>query len=160
MWEGEHRVNLLEHYAPWAMDSAVVDCAVDGVVCCMMALPNGAVEMVPVSEDYPLDRCRHFVACHTLPEALACVGASIQAFYGRLGVVLLGTVADGDCGIDTACMMLGLPQTFGERRKLRREVADYLRERHDQPWMHQLLVVYAELDVKDLEYFRSSGASS
>ena len=39
---------------------------------------------------------RHFVACHELEQALDCEGDSIQAFYGRLGVVLLGTVMDGD----------------------------------------------------------------
>ena len=33
----------------------------------------------------------------------------MDSFYARLGIVLLGTVMDGDCGIDTACMMLGLP---------------------------------------------------
>ena len=129
-------MNLVQHYAPWAEDSAVAECAVDGVVCCMRTPPDGAVEMVPVSEGHPLADCRHFLACHALPDAMACAGESIQAFYGRLGVVLLGTVMDGDCGIDTACMMLGLPQNFGERCK-RREVADYLRERYDQPWMHQ-----------------------
>ena len=33
MWEGADRVNLLEHYATWAVASAVSECAVDGVVC-------------------------------------------------------------------------------------------------------------------------------
>ena len=157
MWEGFNRVNLLETFAPWAMDTAVAECAVDGVVCCMRALPDGRAEMVHVSEDHPLAECRHFVACHKLEQVLDCEGDSIQAFYGRLGVVLLGTVMDGDCGLDTACMMMSLAQTTANRNALRQEIADYLCDRIEEPWMHQLLVVCAELNVEDLERFRSGG---
>ena len=42
----------------------------------------------------------------------------MESFYARLGIVLLGTVMDGECGIDTACMMLGLPQTSANRNAL------------------------------------------
>ena len=111
MWEGSNRVNLLSLMAPWALESAVAECAVDGVVCCMRALPSGRAEMVPVSEDYPLAECSHFGVCHKLEHELECEGDSIESYYGRLGIVLLGTIMDGDCGIDTACMMLGLSQT-------------------------------------------------
>ena len=114
--------------------------------------------MVPVSDDYPLHACRHFLACHELPNELESEGDSIQAFYGRLGVVLLGTVMDGDCGVDTACVMLGLAQTAENRQTLRTEVAAYLSDRYDVPWMHDLLVVTAELNIEDVEQFRSSGS--
>ena len=70
--------------------------AVDGVVCCMKAMPSGRAEMVPVSAEQPLSDCRHFVACHALHVELESEGETIQAFYGRLGIVLLGTVMDGD----------------------------------------------------------------
>ena len=160
MWEGENRVNLLSTFAPWGLEAAVAECAVDGVVCCMKAMPNGRAEMGPVSAEQPLSDCRHFVACHALDHELECNGESMQAFYGRLGVVLLGTVMDGDCGIDTACMMLGLPQNSANRDALRQEIADYLLDRVEAPWLHQLLVVCAELRVEDLEDFRSSGAVS
>ena len=132
----------------------------DGVVCCMRALPSGRAEMVPVSEDSPLAECRHFVVCHKLGHELECEGDSIESYYGRLGIVLLGTIMDGDCGIDTACMMLGLSQTACNRNALRQEISDLLLERLEMPWMHQLLVVCAELNVEDLEHFRSCGASS
>ena len=72
--------------------------------------------------------------------------------------VLLGTVMDGGCGIDTACMMLGLPQTSANRNALRQEIADYLLDRAERPWLHQLLVVCEELRVEDLEHYRSCGA--
>ena len=151
MWEGAARINLLRHYATWAVGSAVVECAVEGVVCCMMAVPSGSAEMVPVSEDHPLRECRHFAACGKLENALECSGESIQSFYGRLGVVLSGAVMDGECGLDIACVMLGLSQTLENRNALRREIADYLCERHDVAWMHQLLIVCAELNVEDVE---------
>ena len=151
MWEGSQRIDLLQSFVPWANESAVADCAVQGVVCCMKAQPNGAAEMVPVSEEHPLDQCRHFVACHQLENALECAGDSIESFYGRLGIVLLGTVVDGDCGLDTACMMLGLPQTFENRVALRQEISTYLLDRHDAPWMHQLLVVCSEIPLEVVE---------
>ena len=150
MWEGSNRVDLIQSYAPWAADTAVAECAVDGIVCCLRSLDDGRVEMVPVSEEHPLHECRHFVAGHKFTGELECEGTSMQAFYGRLGVALLGTVADGDCGLDTACMMLGIPQTAAHRDALRREVSDYLCERFDTPWMHRLLVASAELNADDM----------
>ena len=114
----------------------------------------------PVSEDQPLSECRHFVACHKLPTSLQCEGDSISAFYSRLGVVLLSTVMDGDCGLDVACKMLGLPTNASCRDELRREIAEYLLERHECPWMHQLLAVCEELPMEDVERIRSGGGSS
>ena len=160
MWEGSERVNLLEKYAPWALPSAVADCAVDAVVCCMRSLPTGRAELLQVSEDQPLADCRHFVACHKMTTSLQCEGDSIEAFYGRLGIVLLSTAMDGDCGVDTACRMLGLPTIASCREELRREIADYLLERHDTLWMHQLLAVCEELPMEDVERIRSGGGSS
>ena len=134
---------------------------IEGVVCCMEALPCGNAKMVPVCEEHPLTECKHFLACHQLEQELGFdCGDSIESFYGRLGVVLIGTVMDGDCGIDLACMMLGLPQTAETRAVLRQEISDYLCERHDKPWMHQLLVACSELNIEDLEEFRSCGGSS
>ena len=160
MWEGSERVNLLKKYAPWALPSAVGDCAVDAVVCCMRSLPTGRAELLQVSEDPPLADCRHFVACHKITTSQEREGDSIEAFYGRLGIVLLSTAMDGDCGVDTACRMLGLPTNASSREELRREIADYLLERHATPWMHQLLAVCEELPMEDVERIRSGGGSS
>ena len=100
----------IEHVCALGLDAAVAECAVAGVVCCMRALPSGRAEMVPVSEQHPLAECRLFVACHRLDNASECEGDCMGSFYARLGIVLLGTVMDGECGIDTACMMLDLPK--------------------------------------------------
>ena len=57
VWEGSNRVDLVGSYTPWAVDTAVAECAVDGIACCMRSLPDGRVEMVEVSEDHPLHEC-------------------------------------------------------------------------------------------------------
>ena len=150
MWEGENKIDL-ELYAPLACGACTADCAVQGVACCPRAFPSGIVRMLPISEEVSLDECRHFIACHNLEQGLECAGDSIDSFYGRLGLVLLGTVMDGDCGPDVACMMLGIAQTLENRTSLRKEVSDYLLERHACPWMHQLLVVCQELGVEVFE---------
>ena len=36
-------------------------------------------------------------------------GPGLQGYCSSKGVAVLGTVVDGDCGIDVACQMLGLP---------------------------------------------------
>ena len=53
-------------------------------------------------------------------------GPGLQGFYSSKGLAILGTVMDGDCGIDVACQMLGLPQTIAQRAVLREEISDYL----------------------------------
>ena len=71
-------------------------------------------KMVPVSEAAPLHRCRHFVSAATqiAPSAGSRSSGSegdIAALYSGIGVTVLGTVLDGDCGIDVLCQMRGLP---------------------------------------------------
>jgi hypothetical protein len=127
MWEGESRVDLLEAYAPWALARCHTGCAIDGVCCCLKATESGYAQLRPVSEEAPLSECSHFVA--SIPADGMDVdseGTSIQSFYGRLGRVILGTVMDGDCGLDVACMMLGIPQTLQARRQLREDCIQFM----------------------------------
>ena len=77
--------------------------------------------MHAISEDHPLNHSNHFIACARVDPQDA-QGASIEATYLRRGRVILGTVADGDCGVDTASIMLGLPQTADDRKQLRAEI--------------------------------------
>jgi hypothetical protein len=39
------------------------------------------------------------------------------AFYLSLNRLVLRTIADGDCGLDGMCLMLGLPRTLANRKK-------------------------------------------
>ena len=122
VWEGANRIDLIAAYAPWAIGRCTKECAVDAVVCCIMsAVAGGRVQMVPVSEMAPLSACNHLIAAVSMGDMLPGRGDSIEAFYSSMGMALLGTVVDGDCGIDAACQMLGLPQTADQRGLLREE---------------------------------------
>ena len=93
----------------------------DGVCCCYEILANGQAKMVPVSEKHPLHTTRHFVAAKQMDADISCIGDDIQSYYQRLGVVVLGTVTDGDCGVDCACQMLGLGSNSEARDQLRKD---------------------------------------
>ena len=64
----------------------------------------GAATLLPVSEDTPLNECRHFLAAACMDADVAAEGSGVVPFYSRLGAAVLGAVMDGDCGIDTACV--------------------------------------------------------
>ena len=49
-------------------------------------------------------------------------GDPIEALYSSMGMALVGTVVDGDCGIDVACQMQGLLQTADQRALVREEL--------------------------------------
>ena len=119
---GEHRCDLIETYVPWALELCSNYCVVDAAACVLVAQDAGRAEMKPVSAENPVSECRHFVSLVAVAdEGLETAGASFQAFYNRLGSVALGTVVDGDCGIDVACQMLGLEQSLEQRCALRED---------------------------------------
>ena len=155
LWEGASKVDLMQTFAPWAIDQCVAECAVHAVCVCFAVSDGGAARMVPVSEAHPLHETRHFVAAIPIPADCDCTEDSIQGFYQRRGLVMLGTVMDGDCGADCGCQMLGISQTADERRQLREEVSDYLIQRIEAPWMHDLMVLCDELPGEELLLHRS-----
>ena len=56
-WEGASRIDLLNPYAPWAIERCTRICAVDGIRCCR-APTNEVVAvaaLMPVSETHPLN---------------------------------------------------------------------------------------------------------
>ena len=59
--------------------------------------------------------------------------SELETLYSRLGVVLLGTVCDGYCGIDVMCQMVGAPQTREQRHMLRQDISDDLLLRLREP---------------------------
>ena len=95
--------------------------------------------MTPVSETHPLGMCSHFLAAVRIDGGAFRGGPGLQGFYNNIGVAVLGTVMDGDCGIDVACQMLGLPQTAAQRAAVREEVSDYLLARLKTPWMQEIM---------------------
>ena len=77
-------------------------------------------------------------------------GSCLQGYYSSRGLAVLGTVMDGDCGIDVACQMLCLPQTPAQRSLLREEISDYLLARVNKPWMQELMGTLQEVDSDDV----------
>ena len=159
MWEGANRIDIVHTFAPWQDERCQEACSVDGVCCCLMPAVAGAARLVPVSEDAPLNQCQHFVAA-ALMDAMEAEGSGIVPFYSRLGAAVLGTVMDGDCGIDTMCMMLRRPQTIDARKEIRQELHDYLMERVREPWMQDIMQACQEISADDLEAYRSCGEAS
>ena len=117
---------MTESFAPWMEQECVQECCVDGVCCCFETIGHGHARIVPVSEKHPLHTTRHFVAAKQMDADISCIGDDIQSYYQRLGVVVLGTVTDGDFGVDCACLMLGLASTREARDQVREDFHFFL----------------------------------
>ena len=122
IWEGDSRIDVIQSFLPWAQETCVQECCVDAVCCCFEVIDHAQARMVPVSECHPLHETRHYVAAKQIHMNDASTGDDIQSYYQRFGVVLLGTVMDGDCGVDCACQMLGLPTSREARNQLRQDL--------------------------------------
>lgn len=121
IWEGESVVDLIETFIPWASEQCKDSCAVAAVCVCYEEGVE-APRMIPVSEDHPLHETKHFLSAIQLSAPVDSNADTLEAYYHKLAVALLGTVCDGDCGVDCCCQMLCLPQTSQQRLDLR-EVA-------------------------------------
>ena len=122
VWEGEKRIDLIQVYAPWAEERCTKLCVVDAVCSCLApAVAGERAHVRPVSDEHPLHCCNHFIAAVPMEEVLPGPAHTIEGFYSILGIALLGTVVDGDCGIDVLRQMEGLPQSRGQRRLTREE---------------------------------------
>ncbi len=100
---------------------------------------GGEVAMMPVSDEHPLSMCDHFVSAVRMDAACHEGGPCTQCYCNKRGLALLGTVMGRDGGIDVACQMLGLPQTFEQRTALLEEISGYLLARVQKPWMQDLM---------------------
>ena len=146
-WEGGLRVDILEVFTPWARESGDTFAAVDAIPCIMVPDEEaGHARLEHVSEEHPLHECRHYIAGHRSEALVDHLGGGIRGFYAERGMIVISTVVDGDCGLDVACIMLGLPRTEANRTALRQEVADFLCDRAEEYWLQDVLVATQELD--------------
>ncbi len=156
MWEGGVHVDLLDTFAPWAKDSETKALPYAGIPCTLVATPGCMVECMPVSEKYPLRHIGHFVAGCPIPgSAVAEDRCGFDDFYAARGVATFATIADGDCAFDVMELMLGESSTLESRTNLRIELADYLNDRADALWMHELMERLGEVDADDLKASKS-----
>ena len=157
IWEGETVVDLIQVYAPWVAHFGLRPCACDGVACAMEARSSGHAEMYPISDHHPLSSTRHWIAATRIHMDLGVGSNPMQEFYNRLGLVLLGTLTNNDCGLDVMCMMMQEPQTAGARDALRIELSDYLLDRLRKPWMMDMMAAMCEVDAADVALARKCG---
>ena len=151
VWEGPQCVDLLQEFAPWAIEDCKKQCPVHAIPCVLIAKPGGAVHCAPISEEHPLARVGHYVGGAQVPaSAVAEETQDFELLYASLGIATLPTVMDGDCGLDVMNMMLAQPSTFDSRKQLRIELSDYLISRIGEPWMLELMVACQELESTDL----------
>ena len=122
MWEGASRVDIVHTFAPWALEACTGEAMCDGVCCCIpAAVAASSCNWMPVSAETPLSTCNHFVGGVALGTEVLTDDDSLEGFYCKMGIAIIGSVADGDCGIDTMCMMAGLPQNSQQRDALRED---------------------------------------
>eukprot|EP00959_Pyramimonas_sp_CCMP1952_P329762 6904155-Pyramimonas_sp.AAC.1 len=72
----------------------------------------------------------------------------MNKIYQHRARFVLGTVCDGDCGIDVVTQMLELPQNAETRAHIRRELYEYVMSRYKEPWLHDMLVLTQELTAE------------
>ena len=121
VWEGDVRVNLINAYATSQLTRCTKRCQVDGV-CCIMEhdVESERVNLMHVSEMHPLSKVNHYIAGVPMTGGVYGKDGSVYDFYSSR-LALLGTVMDGDCGIDLCCLMMGRPQSTSERSRVREE---------------------------------------
>ena len=152
VWEGESCFSLLEVYAPWALEHCERVSPVAAIPCSFVQQEAGYAKCVPISDAHPLALTSHFVGGTTIPIVdHSLENPSIEEFYAARGMGIICTKCDGDCGLDVMTLMLGRQRSPQVREKLREEISDYLMERIDEPWMHELMSHLQELDEKDVQ---------
>ena len=156
VWEGSSSIDLLETFAPWAKEDCVNECQAAAIACGLKTSDGVKVELVAISEHYPLHTCKHFVAgAKILPVkaavAEAPVAVNFETLYANLGVAVWPSVLDGDCAFDTMLMMLGKASNTESRKQIRQDIGDYLLDRIGEFWIHDIMVATQELDPGDVE---------
>jgi hypothetical protein len=124
-WEGGARIDVVAVYAPWASHLLNFNAIADAIACKYEVHDvTGEVLCKQISEDVQLEQCNHFVAAiHTSTvvdvEQQAAVGVDVESWCRCRGLAIVYTVADGDRGIDTMCVMIGADRSRSTTDKLR-----------------------------------------
>ena len=123
VWEGRNRVDLCKAVLPpWKLEELTREPAADAIACCAVPRDSGPPDWAPVSEEYPLILCNHFIA-GVSTDFVDTTGdvSTVDGFYSALGVFVVSTVADGDCGLDCMLRMTQEVSTRESRRELRQD---------------------------------------
>ena len=130
LWEGETRIDLVEVYAPWASELCTKSAIVDVVACAPITAESDCSQkgcqqgstFAPIGDGIPLEKCRHWLTAARMDHNyLGEGGTGITAFYAKKNLAIVGTVVDGDCGIDACCQMAGVKEDLESRCKMRQD---------------------------------------
>ena len=159
VWEGANFIDLLEVFAPWAKEHCTMLLPATAIPCTLMAKATSCVELIPISAEYPLSQTKHFVAGIRMPECEVFeTSCNFETLYASLGVAIMTSILNGDCGLDVMTIMLGIAPSASARSGLRIELSDYLIERIGEPWIHDIMVACQELRQEDVDLYRSCDA--
>ena len=122
VWEGGERIYLLHTYATWACDMCSAAVAADAVACACIVKGSGQIrDFAPIGDAHPLHTCRHWLSAVHIGEPLDDSSSEIVSYYSKMGLAILGTVTNGDCGIDVMCLMAGEEETAANRARIRED---------------------------------------
>ncbi|MCP3916844.1 MAG: hypothetical protein GY711_14935 [bacterium] len=165
LWFGAAAVDVLEVLAPPGITVVVPGSPIQVVPC--RGAGDGAtfvVSPVQSEEDYRdgVHSINHFVAAATSTDAAVAAtyaplsrlprsdASALRREYEPRGLHILETVADGDCGVDVMCMLLGRPRSFKERCELRLELADeFVNVSRSEAWQDAFVAAEGALDGAD-----------
>ena len=129
VWYGTRREDIVETYAPWALQFMSEEVAFEAIA--TRTDENGICHILTTNSGRETN---HWVACVKKGvkdgdrEYVASEKAAVdlQHFYFSQGYIVILTVADGDCGFDVMCLMSGEPRRLAARNALRTELRNFV----------------------------------
>ena len=131
VWYGLRRVDIVQEYAAWASDAITDETQFEAIGCILSADDVAGEKTLRFPED--ARDVNHWVACVRVagshddgPPALADSSSdntrTFAAIYLSVNYIVLETIADGSCGLDVMCLMLGRKREKAVRQALRWEL--------------------------------------
>jgi len=135
VWYGLERVDVVGAYAAWASDAIKAETQFEAVGCIIRIDPVTAEKSYSVPED-PRE-INHWVGCikaggshgdgaHPILDSSAEETVTFAAIFLSVDRIVIETIADGNCGLDVMCLMLGLRREAQVRQSLRIDMGAFL----------------------------------
>ena len=126
VWFGAVHEDVVDKYASWATAFITKPASFEVIGC---RITDDGICMVENAKDV-----NHWVACVATDARRHGDGEpspsdttqTLQGLYLSLNRIVVFTVADGDCGFDVMCLMIGAPRRVTTRTKLRTCVGGFL----------------------------------
>ena len=178
VWYGLQRVDIVQEYAAWAAEAITTETSIEAIGCIVSKDEATGDENLRVPED--ARDVNHWVACVHSGDchgdgveaveshgdgALANLDGSsddtrtFAATYLSVNRIAIGTIADGTCGLDVMCWMLGLKRDSAHRQVLRCNLSAFVLRHVGNRALVQSLFTLGEAD-KQLGLFELTDAGA